>query len=467
MNKIKLLSLFSGIGAPEKALKNLGIDYDLVAYSEIDKYASKAYSLIHGVPQTKNLGDITKVDPDALPEDVDMVTYGFPCQDISVAGKQRGFTDENGKRTRSGLFFEALRIIQRTQPKVAIAENVKALTGKKFSAEFKIVLDSLADAGYVNYWKVLNAKDFGVPQNRERVFIISVRKDIDQGYFVYPNKLPLTIKLRDVLEHNVDEKYYLRNEQIQSIKASGFNQKKTIIQNDICGTLLARDYKDPKCVAESTQTDGIKCLGNIYGKDVSSQAGRVYDPDGLCATITTSTGGNRQPIILEKEVSNAIRVGGRGSIDRHSWDLVTEPVIAASRGRYTESGETAQKLEPNMDGVSNTLTTVQKDNLVIEPNVGHNPVSKKLEFDGFRTDVSPCLIATDYKAPKCTMTQDMRIRKLTPKECWRLMGFADADIDSCISAGISNTQLYKQAGNSIVVSVLENLFKNILTILDR
>lgn len=414
MNKIKLLSLFSGIGAPEKALTNLGIDYDLVGYSEIDKYASKAYAIIHDTPEAKNLGDITKVDPDALPEDIDMVTYGFPCQDISVAGKQRGFTDENGKRTRSGLFFEALRIIQRTQPKVAIAENVKALTGKKFATEFKIVLDSLNEAGYNNYWKILNAKDFGVPQNRERVFIISVRKDIDQGYFVYPNKLPLTIKLRDVLEHNVDEKYYLRDEQIQSIKASGFNQKKTIIQNDICGTLLARDYKDPKCVAESTQTDGIKCLGNIYGKDVSSQAGRVYDPDGLCATITTSTG---------------------GSIDRHSWDLVTEPVIAASRGRYTESGETAQKLEPNMDGVSNTLTTVQKDNLVIEP--------------------------------KCTMTQDTRIRKLTPKECWRLMGFADTDIDKCIAAGISNTQLYKQAGNSIVVNVLENLFKNILTILDR
>lgn len=120
-----------------------------------------------------------------------------------------------------------------------------------------------------------------------------------------------------------------------------------------------------------------------------------------------------------------------------------------------------------MDGVSNTLTTVQKDNLVIEPNICHHTLSKQREFNGFNTSISPCLIATDYKAPKCTMTQDMRIRKLTPKECWRLMGFADADIDKCSSAGISNTQLYKQAGNSIVVNVLENLFKNILTILDR
>lgn len=385
---IKLLSLFSGIGAPEKALKNLGIDYGLVGYSEIDKYASKAYAIIHDTPETKNLGDITKIDTGNLPNDIDLITYGFPCQDISVAGKQRGFTDENGKRTRSGLFFEALRIIQRTQPKVAVAENVKALVGKKFSAEFKIVLDSLNEAGYNNYWKVLNAKDFGVPQNRERVFIVSIRKDLDIGEFIFPTKQELNLRLKDILEKNVDETYYLRDDQIQ-------------------------------------------------------------------------------PVLIEKELSNAIRVGGRGSLDRHSWDLVTEPVIAASRGRYTESGETAQKLEPNMTGVSNTLTTVQKDNLVIEPNIGHNPVSKKLEFDGFRTDISPCLIATDYKAPKCTMTQDMRIRKLTPKECWRLMGFADADIDKCINAGISNTQLYKQAGNSIVVNVLENLFKNILTILDN
>lgn len=227
---IKLLSLFSGIGAPEKALTNLGIDYDLVAYSEIDKYASLAYSLIHGVPQTKNLGDITKVDTDNLPEDIDLITYGFPCQDISVAGKQRGFTDENGKRTRSGLFFEALRIIQKTQPKVAIAENVKALTGKKFSAEFKVVLDSLNDAGYNNYWKVLNAKDYGIPQNRERVFIISIRKDLDNGEFIFPEKQALNLRLKDILEKNVDEKYYLKdtkqffinNSLLQESKGNGF-----------------------------------------------------------------------------------------------------------------------------------------------------------------------------------------------------------------------------------------------------
>ena len=205
---LNVLSLFSGIGAFEKALDNLGIPYKLLAYCEIDKYASKAYSIIHNVPEEKNLKDVTKIDFLDIEERVDLITYGFPCQDISNAGKQKGFTDEEGNRTRSGLFFEALRIIDDYRPKFAIAENVKALTSKKFSEEFKTVLESLEEVGYVNYWAVLNAKDFGIPQNRERVFIISIRKDIDKG-FTFPEAIPLTLKLKDVLEDEVDEKYYL------------------------------------------------------------------------------------------------------------------------------------------------------------------------------------------------------------------------------------------------------------------
>jgi DNA (cytosine-5)-methyltransferase 1 len=205
---LNVLSLFSGIGAFEKALKNLGIPHNVVAYCEIDKYASKAYSIIHGVPEEKNLNDVTKVDWLDIDETVDLITYGFPCQDISNAGKQKGFTDENGERTRSGLFFEALRIIEDFKPKFAIAENVKALTSKKFTEEFRIVLESLEEIGYVNYWAVLNAKDYGIPQNRERVFIISIRKDIDKG-FTFPNAIPLELRLKDILEDQVDEKYYL------------------------------------------------------------------------------------------------------------------------------------------------------------------------------------------------------------------------------------------------------------------
>lgn len=205
---LNVLSLFSGIGAFEKALDNLNIPYNLLAYCEIDKYASKSYSAIHGVPESKNLHDVTKIDILDIDDRVDLITYGFPCQDISNAGKQKGFTDEDGNRTRSGLFFEALRIIDDYKPKFAIAENVKALTSKKFKEEFKTVLESLEEVGYVNYWQVLNAKDYGIPQNRERVFIISIRKDIDKG-FTFPEAIPLTLRLKDLLEDDVDEKYYL------------------------------------------------------------------------------------------------------------------------------------------------------------------------------------------------------------------------------------------------------------------
>ena len=165
---IKYLSLFSGIGAFEKALQRLEIPYELVGYCEIDKYASKAYSLLHSVPESMNFGDITQLDETQLPDDIDLITYGFPCQDISLAGQQKGLLNDDGTKTRSGLFFDALRIIEHTQPQIAIAENVKNLTSQKFSEQFDTVLSSLENVGYNNYWKVLNAKDYEVPQKQRK-----------------------------------------------------------------------------------------------------------------------------------------------------------------------------------------------------------------------------------------------------------------------------------------------------------
>lgn len=199
---LDVLSLFSGIGAFEKALDNLHVDFNLIAFCEKDPHASKSYCAIHGVDESKNLGDITKVDETKLPKDLAILTYGFPCQDISLAGKQKGLFNEDGTQTRSGLFFDALRIIEATKPKIAIAENVKNLTSKKFNAQFQVVLASLEAAGYNNYWTVLNAKDYGVPQNRERVFIVSIREDIDHGLFEFPKPFPLEKRLKDVLEED-------------------------------------------------------------------------------------------------------------------------------------------------------------------------------------------------------------------------------------------------------------------------
>ena len=222
---MNVLSLFSGIGAFEKALDNLEIPFDLIGFSEIDKYAVKSYCAIHNVDESKNLGDITKIDETELPKNIDLITYGFPCQDISLAGKQKGLFNEDGTQTRSGLFFEALRIIEATKPRVAIAENVKNLTSKKFAEQFKIVLESLADAGYTNYWKVLNAKDYGIPQNRERVFIVSIRKDIDNGTFTFPEGYPLELRLKDMLENKVNSSFYLGEKGMALIKKHELTRK--------------------------------------------------------------------------------------------------------------------------------------------------------------------------------------------------------------------------------------------------
>lgn len=338
---MKVLSLFSGIGAFEKALDRLNIDYELVAFSEIDKYATKSYCAIHGVDESMNLGDITKVDENSLPKDIDLITYGFPCQDISLAGKQKGMFNDDGTQTRSGLFFEALRIIEATKPKIAIAENVKNLTGKKFKEQFELVLKSLEEAGYSNYWKVLNAKDYGIPQNRERVFIISIRKDIDKG-FEFPEPFPLKLRLKDMLDDEVDEKFYISDERTKSLQRDLINKDTLMLDvcqykreghpreyNEVSPTLSARDYKDPRLIQ----------VGNldIKGQDIIK---RVYSSNGLSPTMDTCSGGNRMPKVIVKEATK------KGYAEAEVGDSVNigQPNSKTRRGRVGKQ-------------VSQTLTT--------------------------------------------------------------------------------------------------------------
>ena len=312
---MKLLSLFSGIGAFEKALERMNINYELVNFCEFDKYAVKSYCAIHGVDESMNLGDITKVDETKLPKDIDMVTYGFPCQDISIAGRQQGLFNDDGTQTRSGLFFDALRIIETTKPKIAIAENVKNLTGKKFKDQFEIVLTSLEQAGYKNYWQVLNAKDFGIPQNRERVFIISIRKDLDNGTFRFPDPFPLTLRLKDMLDCEVDEKYYINNSQIEKIKIKNPDAliyDKSMIgfennareYNDVMPTITSREWKEPRLVNETSRCDEVENLkliqvAQIYPNSGNPQAGRIYDAEGISPSLDTCSGGNRMPKVID------------------------------------------------------------------------------------------------------------------------------------------------------------------------
>ena len=381
------------------------------------------------------------------------MTWGFPCTDISMAGKQKGFKDEHGNLTRSGLYYEGLRMLQCKKPKYSIIENVKALTQKKFKAEFEQILQDLKLAGYNNYRKVLNAKDFGIPQNRERVFIISIRKDMDNGEFQFPEGFDNGLRLKDLLEDIVDEKYYisqdktdklieqLKNKEISNtVRAGGrgsldrhswdlvcINAEESlqsamqinrgevkIKEDDICSCIDANYWKGLDNHAART---GIMQVGMLDIKG-NEQVRRVYDPEGLSPTLNTMGGGNRQPKIIEDFYANReIREYEDYSPTLRADRQGLKVIHGCSTRTRSYMGQPEQ-LEIRDDGLSNSITTVQKDAMI-----------------------------TNY----------YRIRKLTPLECLRLMGFDDKDYYILKENGISDTQIYKMAGNSIVVQVLEAL----------
>lgn len=278
MSKIKILELFGGIGACTTALKRLGIDYEIADYVEIDKYACASYNAINGTnfePQ-----DIKEWNKDIQ---VDLIMHGSPCQDISVVGKQAGADENSG--TRSSLMYETIRIVGKLKPKYVIWENVKNLLSKKHRHNFDKYLEQMSELGYQNYYQVLNAKDYGIPQNRERVFTISIRNDI-QKEFVFPEKEESKLKLKDMLEKQVDEKYYLsdkiinfykRNELEQKAKGNGY----TFGVSD--GNKIARAITTR---ASSRMEDNfIQQVGELDIKGHDSVK-RVYSGDGISPTLT-------------------------------------------------------------------------------------------------------------------------------------------------------------------------------------
>ena len=638
-NPLRLIELFAGIGSQTQALTNIGIAHKVVAISEIDKYAIQSYEAMHG--KANNLGDIRKIEE--LP-DADLWTYSFPCQDISVAGKGAGIKEG----TRSGLLFEVERLLRvasekGTLPKYLLLENVKNLVSKKFKADFDKWLDFLAELGYTNYWKVLNAKDYGIPQNRERVFCISIRGKHEP--FVFPKPKELTIRLRDMIDEMVDEKFYLKESTIRSILRSTFNSRRDSIRpgDGLANTLLARDWRGPQCVQVG------EVVGGKWDKmhDISK---RVYEPDGIAPTVHCQQGGNTELKIAEDFVLGGLQkhqtprtdgisptlteAMGKGGgqtpiiIDtaepkerfyKQAFETLKEnecevgdtidafnkkvnksgvcptlttrpegfktailPVVGAMRGRNPEDPSdrtagvpTEQRLEINEKGLCNALTTVQKDNLVIEEdkqdyvsrrynefieekgyvpemfvaynkteikdvaptltgqcsspsgssavlklevedvkvlapnNWGHKAGDGTITRERTEKEIVPALQASagqtqqsylkvkvankkgyeearpgdyvniTYPGSKtkrgrvgsgvahtltcgdgnAVITENVRIRKLTPRECLRLMGWKDEQIDKIVAAKISGTQQYRQAGNGIVVQVLESIFK--------
>ena len=226
MQTIKVFTAFSGYDSQMMALRRVAerhegmICFDLVGWSEIDKYAIKAHDLLFPEYKDRNYGDISKIDWSAVP-DFDLFTYSSPCQDWSNAGLQRG--GEEGSGTRSSLLWECRKAIIAKKPKYLLLENVKALVGKKFKPYFDKWCNELSEYGYNSYWQVMNAKDYGIPQNRERVFLLSIRKDVDEGSFVFPQKFELKEFLKDKLEDAVDDKYYLSEKSIEGFM--GHNER--------------------------------------------------------------------------------------------------------------------------------------------------------------------------------------------------------------------------------------------------
>lgn len=408
---IRLLSLFTGIGAFEKALKNLNIPYELVAFSEIDKYAVKSYCNIHNEMENKNLGDIRNINTNDIPKEIDIMTWGFPCQDISIAGKLKGI--EEGK-TRSGLYYEGYRILKEVMPKVSIIENVKNLTSKRFKTEFLKILKDIEDLGYNNYWKVLNAKDYGIPQNRERVFIISIRKDFDRYSFKFPLKQDLKLKLKDVLEDSVDEKYYLTDKAIGRLIKYSNKLVREGENPNVCACIVANYFKMGGRDQQYIKDSNVKRIFGIFDEENRRyQAGGVYDENGIAPTITKASGGHVQPHILVREGTN---IGYTKAVDGDSIN-VSYPNNIQKRGRVGK--QVSQTILASNNNIA-VLERTPKQNLEMFNPYNHSEVKSIAPTQtancGNIYSSSAVLISEDGK-------QCFRIRKLTPKECWRLMRF--------------------------------------------
>lgn len=421
---MKFLDLFAGIGGFRLGMESAG--HECIGFCEIDKYARASYKAIHNTEGEIELHDITTVSDESIRGfgSVDVICGGFPCQAFSIAGHRRGFED-----TRGTLFFEICRFASILRPKYLFLENVRGLLNHDGGATFETIIRTLDRLGYDVEWQVLNSKNFGVPQNRERVFIIGhLRGERTRNVFPifgeneeFDNQQPKIEIVGNTKNPNGTRKG------TRSIVHSA---------NGIVGTLTATDYKEPKQVAipvltpdranksqngRRFKTDGepmftltaqdrhgvvveneIKKYGTLQPN--YNQSGIVYDTDGIAPTIRAYQGGNLEPKIRVKEATS------QGYAEAEIGDSVnlSHPNSKTRRGRVGKQ-------------IANTLLTGESQG-VVEP--------------------------------------DFRIRKLTPRECWRLQGFPDWAFDKAQEVN-SNSQLYKQAGNSVTVNVIAAIAKEL------
>lgn len=430
LSKLRVMSLFSGIGAFEAALRNIGVDYELIGFSEIDKYAIKSYCAIHNVDEQCNFGDVSKIDKKTLP-DFDLLVGGSPCQSFSVAGHRKGFED-----TRGTLFFQYIETLKEKQPKLFVFENVKGLINHDKGNTLNIMTEAFSEVGYRIDLNLLNSKFFNVPQNRERLYIIGIREDLIKNEdwsldvkrkdilqkgkqrladldiksfnFRWPVQSAATKRLKDLLEEYVDEKYYLNEDKTNSLIKE-----------------LSTNRPNENLTVE--QVGNINPSGN-------GMNGNVYNSTGLSPTITTNKG---------EGLKIAVEYSRKSGLGR---ELAISHTLSASDWRG--------------------LNRNQKQNAVVEVRPVLTPERGEKRQNGrrFKDDGEPAFTVNTIDKHGVAIGEypKYQIRRLTPLECFRLQAFDDEDFEKAFAAGISNSQLYKQAGNSITVTVLESIFKELI-----
>ena len=378
---MKFLDLFAGIGGFRLGMESAG--HECVGFCEIDKFARKSYKAIHNTEGEREYHDITAVSDEEWRElrgTVDVICGGFPCQAFSIAGKRKGFLDE----TRGTLFFEIARAAEQIKPRTLFLENVRGLLSHDKGRTFRTIISTLDELGYDAEWQILNSKNFGVPQNRERVFIIGHLRG-ERGREVFP-----------IRESNIETNDGLKIKIVGNTNNAGNGQKSAVYSADgIMSCLTATDYKQPKQIVVLNKENGMP-----------RETNRVYSSEGLSPTLNTMQGGGREPKIAIK-IKEATKQGYAVAEQGDSINF-SVPNSKTRRGRVGKQ-------------VAQTL---------------------------------------DTSCNQATITKDMRIRKLTPRECWRLQGFPDSAFDKAQEVN-SNSQLYKQAGNSVTVNVIAEIARRL------
>lgn len=583
--------------------RNIGMDFDKNKMYDWNKLLKKKTKDIEkywlAMKLQNNLGDISKIEQ--LPN-ADCWFYSSPCQCFSLAGKQDGIDatcnacgqkynpmeidvehryicpncgSDDIKGTRSGLLLEVERLLIKsietnTSPKYLCLENVKNLVGKKFKSDFDAWVKRLEHLGYNTYWAVLNAKECGIPQNRERVFAFSIRKDIDNCTYTFPSPFDNGLRLKHVLENNVDERYYINTERasnlIQQLIDKGqlkgqrvccdstindpnvreisntilarydagiVNHKQTglavvepqielqpiLVKNqgteyvkdlDESVTLKARDWKGwdnygSVAIVESENINDSKRLGGLWDGETKHQAGSVWDSNGMAPTLDTAQGGGRQPHIIEENfkpicVGNTTPSGKSQCNAVYSTEGVSQTLCAGTHGYATGSileqkpafviGSTQKNTFVGNGEISSALTSAMGMGGGHIPMIGLEEQEpevigiKQATKKGYIECELPGCADLSYPSsttrrgrvqdngqicPTITATETgihyiesiYRIRKLTPRECFVLMGFEFEDWDKCVEIGASNTAGYKAAGNSIVTNCISLLFEHL------